>query len=186
MEHATGGSDRKLPADGADRSSCAAFEEMLVPYLDRELPEERSTDLEIHVAGCPACARILWLHRQVGEILDAHLSRRADRAGSSPEALPIAVRRRIRGAGIRRWAAAAAALLLGAALAGAWLWRTPPADEDLLIIRNLDILEEIHEEAGEVTLDFVRILLEGAEGTGGLDPAIFEELLEEELALERI
>lgn len=174
-----------------EAAGCEEYRERLVPYLDGELPGEEEDDLECHVAACRECERVLTLHRQVGEILDAHLQ--ADRRApeGTPSSTLSSVRRRLAGGRrVRRWlvTASAAALLVAATLLGGfWLGDSSrQEEEDRLIIRNLDLLEEIHEEAGEVSPEFVQLLLEDVETPEELDPAIFDYLLEEEVASENL
>lgn len=134
-------------------------DEVLVAWLDGELPAAESARAAEHVARCTACGREAALLRESGDLI-ARMERREATAGFEARVLAAARAPAPRGrlASLRGWrAAAAAAVLLAAAAGAAWLARPretasePGAltareeqalAEDLFVISNLDALQE--------------------------------------------
>ena len=60
--------------------------------------------------------------------------------------------------------------------------RPPVAAPQQEVIADLDVLEILQEEGGEISLELVNLLLEDDSGTGVLDSGLFDEWLEEEIS----
>ena len=54
---------------------CQKFQEYLYAYLDRELDEAVSLEMEQHLSNCPVCSLELEKERKFGHVLKAHLIR---------------------------------------------------------------------------------------------------------------
>jgi anti-sigma factor RsiW len=50
------------------KHQCPQIIELLVDYLEGELPEEQRSRLEQHFAGCPPCVAFLDTYRSTGEV----------------------------------------------------------------------------------------------------------------------
>ena len=180
--------------------SCGEARELLVPWLDGELPTDAARRVSGHVAQCSVCPREVELHRRVGSTLDAVY---ATRPGASPDVI-LQVRQRLLdsrdplGKTFRRVVLGVAASVLIAV--GTW-WLVSPGDgqvppvavgdgdaaaeEELL--ENLDVLEDLEEEGIELTLELVQVLLDedGEFDDDELDE-IFEYVLEEEVLSDQL
>ncbi|MCZ6792199.1 MAG: zf-HC2 domain-containing protein [Planctomycetota bacterium] len=203
------------------------LEHLLVPHLDRELDREDERRLRDHLATCPTCAGRREQHREVEDLVEAWATRaaHADR-GPWDREKTLAVVAGVRGElrrGRRRLVISiatslAAVLVVSLSLVGLWLpapSRNPSgvggaeplaaADEESLIIQNLDVLVDLYteglaaaEEEGEtggeegaedeedVGLELVTLLAEDvAEGElVGLE--LFDYILEEEVDPEKL
>ncbi len=73
--------------------SCGEARELLVPWLDGELPSDAARRVSGHVARCSVCPREVELHRRVGSTLDAVY---AARPGASQDMI-LQVRHRLEG-----------------------------------------------------------------------------------------
>jgi anti-sigma factor RsiW len=51
------------------RVVCASGVELLMEYLEGELPADLKADLEAHVAGCPRCVAFIASYRETPRIL---------------------------------------------------------------------------------------------------------------------
>ena len=60
--------------------------------------------------------------------------------------------------------------------------RPPAAAPQQEIIAELEVLEILQEEGGEISLELVNLLLEDHSDTGILDSGLFDEWLEEEIS----
>ncbi len=181
--------------------SCGEARELLVPWLDGELPPDAARRVSGHVARCSVCPREVELHRRVGSTLDAVY---AARPGASPDVI-LQVRQRLERdrKTFRRVVLGVAASVLIAV--GAW-WlvssqSVSPGDgqdpsvavgdgdaaaaEELL--ENLDVLEALEEEGIDLTPELVQVLLDedGAFDDDELDE-IFEYVLEEEVLSDQL
>ena len=174
--------------------SCGEARELLVPWLDGELPTDAARRVSGHVAQCSVCPREVELHRRVGSTLDAVY---AARPGASPDVI-LQVRQRLEGRDplgktFRRVVLGVAASVLIAV--GTW-WLVSPGDgqdpsvavgdgdaaaeEELL--ENLDVLEALEEEGIDLTPELVQVLLDdGGEFDDDELDEIFEYILEEEV-----
>jgi anti-sigma factor RsiW len=48
---------------------CASGVELLMEYLEGQLPPDLNADLEAHVAGCPRCVAFIASYRETPRIL---------------------------------------------------------------------------------------------------------------------
>ncbi len=175
--------------------SCGEARELLVPWLDGELPPDAARRVSGHVARCSVCPREVELHRRVGSTLDAVY---AVRPGASPDMI-LQVRQRLEcdRRTFRRVVLGVAASVLIAV--GTW-WLVSSqtvgpgdgpdpfvaiAEEELL--ENLDVLEALEEEGIDLTPELVQVLLDedGAFDDDELDE-IFEYVLEEEVLADQL
>jgi anti-sigma factor RsiW len=169
-------------------TDCAPFEELLVPFLDGELEGAEAAPLQAHLELCSSCRRALEEHRLVA----AWIPRLAVEAQPPRQAL-LAVRGRlVRAEALRRRrralirGAAAAGILVAACLA-AGRWSAPPAPDGPppalqgVTLEDLEVLEALQAEAGDVTPELVTLLLEETEAGIPLDPEVFDYVLEEEI-----
>ena len=181
--------------------NCGEVRELLVPWLDDELPADEAQRVSGHVGQCAACACELEQHRRVGSTLDAVYSARP----AGPD-MVSEVRRRIERE--RRTASTrmlrrvvlgvAASLLVGVGVW--WMVTSPgaepsgtspggdanlvgevPADDGLL--ENLDVLEALGEEDVDLTPELVQALLD--DEADELDE-LFEFVLEEEVLADQL
>ena len=60
--------------------------------------------------------------------------------------------------------------------------RPPAAAPQQEVIADLEVLEILQEEGGEVSLELVNLLLEDDSDTGVLDSGLFDDWLEEEIS----
>lgn len=184
--------------------SCGEARELLVPWLDGELPADAARRVSGHVAQCSVCPREVELHRHVGSTLDSVY---AVRPGASPDVI-LQVRQRLERGGtgrtIRRVVLGVAASVLIAASTW-WLVSSQnvgpgdgpdpsvavghgdaTAEEELL--ENLDVLEALEEEGIDLTLELVQVLLDDDDGEFDDDELdeIFEYILEEEVLSDQL
>ena len=167
-------------------------EEELVAYLDGELDARDMERVEALLAESPELREALEQHQAIGEAIEALDTE----DGEDAHQTLAGVRRRLSRsrqtvtAGIL---AAAAALIL-AVLIGAQLITGVQDDTSSQpiaavgpaprpeVIADLEVLEILQEEGGEISLELVNLLLEDDSGTGVLDSGLFEEWLEEEIS----
>lgn len=168
--------------DERDRP-CQDIHQLLVPYLDGELDETLSADVVQHLAACRKCKRLLEEHEAVSTVI-----RNWPRPSNSlnPVRTVAEVRRRVWRSRRRRILSAAALLLVGVLLGLVLMQRETAPREDLLILRDLEVLEAIQEEVGEVSPELVNLLLEVAATPEELDERVFDYVLEEELAEDKL
>ena len=185
-------------------SDCMRVRANLVPYLDGEAAADEALLVARHVGRCPDCARALASHRQLGDWLRVGLSgeeRDVDTGAGLRLAASIrrieGQRRRLR---ILVVSATAALLLLSV---GGLVYRShegggklevavsasaesPPAG----MLESLEVLEAFDAEGTEPSTEIVEHLL--GEGhvsprePDAVDPASWEDLLEEELTAEKL
>jgi anti-sigma factor RsiW len=118
--------------------SCGALGDKLTGYLDRELDERATGEVEAHLRQCVTCSTQLERERRVRDAVQAHLTplRAPERLRNNVRAMLRAQVKRPqrRQTWLQTWAAAAAALILG--VAGGWqlaIRHTPGAiDSDLV------------------------------------------------------
>ncbi len=169
-------------------------EEELVAYLDGELDDAAAGRLEALLAEDPALREVLSQHKAIAEAISS------PREGIEPEPQDTLARihsrmKRSRTRVITMRLAAAACLVL-ALVIGASLFTgddpvTPaaprvatPAEDPVSqpeVLADLDVLEVLQEEGGELSLELVNLLLEEDGGTGVLDSGLFNDWLEEEI-----
>lgn len=134
------------------------FHEHLVGYLDGELPEALSAQVEEHLGGCPACARELEELRLTGSLLErwaapkpsAQARSRAWAALTSPavsEPKPVKERPRWLTPLIRYALPLAAGILVAVVLVAPWERGRPSAPDELIaelpVLENLEMLEAL-------------------------------------------
>jgi hypothetical protein len=171
-----------------------APEEELVAYLDGELDSAATERLEAVLAEDPALREALSQHEAIAEAISSPRKE----AGPEPRETLTRVHARMRRARtkvISMRLAAAACLVLAVAI-GASLFTgndpvtpagpriaTPVEDpaSQPEVLADLDVLEVLQEEGGEISLELVNLLLEEDGGTGVLDSGLFNDWLEEEI-----
>ena len=190
-----------------------SYAELIVPYLDGELEPERARELEVYLESSAEARSLLEQHRLVSDlILQGSLAADGSPLTAAPSATATleAVHLRLRRSRWKRLAglvSAAAALVLITVLFGPWgagsdqdgiVEEIKPADPavpksveatslpDEALLEDLEILEVLESEAGELTPELVELLLESDVGnlldSGVLDPRVFDYLLEEEIS----
>jgi anti-sigma factor RsiW len=97
---------------------CEQIEELLVYYADEQLPADRQSPVEAHLAGCESCRRLLAALRESGTLARAVWQQSYDPIADLQPADVLPRRRRV-----PAYAGAAAAAIVLALLAGL-LWRT--------------------------------------------------------------
>ena len=169
-------------------------EEELVAYLDGELDNPGRKRVEALLAGDPALRDALKQHEVIAAALCAH----GAEDGLEPGETLARVHSRLKRSRtkITTMVLAAAASLVLAVLIGARLFTgvTPvtPAGPQVAtpvedpasqpeVLADLDVLEVLQEEGGEISLELVNLLLEEDGGTGVLDSGLFNDWLEEEI-----
>ncbi len=170
-------------------------EEELVAYLDGELDAHDVERVEALLAESPELRAALEQHKAIARAIAA--PRAED--GADAERTLAQIRQRLdrsRRTVFVGFLAAAAALIL-AVLIGARLItgvqddttgqpiaavRPPVAAPQQEVIADLDVLEILQEEGGEISLELVNLLLEDHSDTGILDSGLFDEWLEEEIS----
>ena len=170
-------------------------EEELVAYLDGELDAHDVERVEALLAESPGLRAALEQHKAIAKAIAT--PRTED--GEDAERTLAQIRQRLdrsRRTVFVGFLAAAAALIL-AVLIGARLItgvqddttgqpiaavRPPVAAPQQEVIADLDVLEILQEEGGEISLELVNLLLEDDSGTGVLDSGLFDEWLEEEIS----
>lgn len=180
--------------DHPEKEGLPSPEEELVAYLDGELDAGDRKRVEARLAEDPALRQALEQHKLIAGALASD----DGEDGLAPEET-------LRGVydGIRRsmWArsaktlAAAASIIFAVFIAARLitglsdpadqaphLARQSPATMQEEVIADLDVLEVLHEEGGEISLDLVNLLLEDTNDTGVLDSGLFDEWLEEEIS----
>jgi anti-sigma factor RsiW len=169
-------------------ASCRECRELLVPYLDGELDGELAGMVASHVAGCRECGQLLEEHDLVARTIRSWSQEEATQLAPPAAATLRGLRRRLaRARQQRALRVSAAAAVLAGAMLGYFLVPGPhPPEADALILEHLDVLETIQEEAGELSPEMVNALLEVATSPESLDEGIFDYVLEEELAGEKI
>lgn len=194
-------------------SHCEDVRPLLISYLDRETNEDETSRVLEHIEGCPSCAGELETHRKIGDVMAGLCRPRAmphrnlrpsfpPNSPGLPDSLFIAqVRAEAQGRTVARrkiarrtlWVLQAVALLLISLGLAGWLGRPSggafkPAEE---LISNLDLLEELNQAGLEPTPELVQLLMDGPnvrDPRNGdlLDTSLFESLLEEEVATEKL
>ena len=169
-------------------------EEELVAYLDGELDQAGRERMEALLAEDPALREALSQHEAIAKAISS------PREGVEPEPQDTLARIHSRMQGSRTRTitmrlAAAACLVLTVAIGvrlftggepatpGDSRTATPtenPASEPE-VLADLDVLEVLQEEGGEISLELVNLLLEEDGGTGVLDSGLFNDWLEEEI-----
>ncbi|MEE3199238.1 MAG: hypothetical protein VX254_04335 [Planctomycetota bacterium] len=174
-------------------------QEELVAYLDGELDNPGRERVEALLAEDPALQEALKQHEAIAEALAAP---QADDGPGARETL-ARIHARIHGrqqhsrTKITTMVLAVAASLVLAVLIGTRLFTGPrgpanPAGTQLAnpvenpvfqpeVLADLDVLEVLQEEGGEISLELVNLLLEEDGGTGVLDSGLFNDWLEEEI-----
>lgn len=172
-------------------------EEELVAYLDGELDAADRKRVEARLAEDPELRVALEQHQAIS----AALANPGAEAGLTPEQTLARVQDRLRRerpiVARTGWILAAAAAIIFAVLIGARLTTDRPAPGGQLpevtqrptspgdpaeVIAELDVLEVIQEEGGELSLELVNLLLEEDEDAGVLDSGLFDNWLEEEIS----
>ena len=170
-------------------------EEELVAYLDGELDAHDVERIEALLAESPELRAALEQHKAIARAITTP---RAE-YGEDAERTLAQIRQRLdrsRRTIFAGFLAAAAALIL-AVLIGARLItgvqddtteqpiaavRPPAAAPQQEVIADLEVLEILQEEGGEVSLELVNLLLEDDSDTGVLDSGLFDDWLEEEIS----
>ena len=169
-------------------------EEELVAYLDGELDNPDRKRVEALLAEDPALRDALKQH----EVIAAALCSHGAEDGLEPGETLARIHSRLKRSRtkITTMVLAAAASLVLAVLIGARLFTgvTPvtPAGPQVAtpvedpasqpgVLADLDVLEVLQEEGGEISLELVNLLLEEDGGTGVLDSGLFNDWLEEEI-----
>ena len=170
-------------------------EEELIAYLDGELDAADRVRLRALMAEDQDLREALQQHKAIAAAIAAPDSE----AGMSPRQTLAEVRGRLRRSRriITAGILAAAAAAIFAVLIGARLITGIPNPEDQVpgltqrppggyspteVIAELDVLEIIQEEGGELSLELVNLLLEEDEDAGVLDSGLFDNWLEEEIS----
>ena len=184
--------DTHMPSD---KEPGPTPEEELVAYLDGELDAHDVERVEALLAESPELRAALEQHKAIAKAIAT--PRTED--GEDAERTLAQIRQRLdrsRRTVFVGFLAAAAALIL-AVLIGARLitgvqddttgqpiaaGRPPVAAPQQEVIADLDVLEILQEEGGEISLELVNLLLEDDSGTGVLDSGLFDEWLEEEIS----
>ena len=184
--------DTHMPSD---KEPGPTPEEELVAYLDGELDAHDVERVEALLAESPELRAALEQHKAIAKAIAT--PRTED--GEDAERTLAQIRQRLdrsRRTVFVGFLAAAAALIL-AVLIGARLItgvqddttgqpiaavRPPVAAPQQEVIADLDVLEILQEEGGEISLELVNLLLEDDSGTGILDSGLFDEWLEEEIS----
>ena len=184
--------DTHMPSD---KEPGPTPEEELVAYLDGELDAHDVERVEALLAESPELRAALEQHKAIAKAIAT--PRTED--GEDAERTLAQIRQRLdrsRRTVFVGFLAAAAALIL-AVLIGARLItgvqddttgqpiaavRPPVAAPQQEVIADLDLLEILQEEGGEISLELVNLLLEDDSGTGVLDSGLFDEWLEEEIS----
>lgn len=186
--------DKNNPAN-TGKDGLPSPEEELVAYLDGELDGADRERLEALLAEDQGLRETLEQHKAIAAAIAAPDSE----ARLSPEQTLAGIRGRLRRsrqaitAGILGVAAAAIfAVLIGARLitgipgpadqAPNLTQRLPTGYSPTEVIAELDVLEIIQEEGGELSLELVNLLLEEDGDTGVLDSDLFDNWLEEEIS----
>lgn len=185
--------DKNIPTN-PENAPTPSPEEELVAYLDREIDAPDRKRVKALLAENPALREALKQHESIAEAIS---SPRAD-DGLDPGETLARVHNRLRRSRTKIAATilAAAASLVLAALIGARLFTggdplappgTPvatPVDNPASqpeVIADLEVLEILQEEGGDISLELVNLLLEEDGGTGVLDSGLFNNWLEEEI-----
>ena len=170
-------------------------EEELIAYLDGDLDAADRERLKALLAEDQDLREALQQHKAIAAAIAAPDSE----AGMSPRQTLAEVRGRLRRSRriITAGILAAAAAAIFAVLIGARLITGIPNPEDQVpgltqrppggyspteVIAELDVLEIIQEEGGELSLELVNLLLEEDEDAGVLDSGLFDNWLEEEIS----
>ncbi len=151
------------------RLACTEVDELLVPFLDGELPADEHAAVRTHLEACPACRRLAERRRMTYALL-GELSEAPAAPSIWPEVVArthrIGVRQRV----IRR-VAVAAALVFSLALAhlGYRYSRASAPDPDLLanlpVVEQYASLSEVGGEGLSEDLDIVQAVVELAQET---------------------
>ena len=186
--------DKNNPAN-TGKEGLPSREEELVAYLDGELDAADRERMKTLLAEDQELREALEQHKAIAAAIAAPDSE----AGLSPGQTLAEVRGRLRRshqvitAGILAAAAAAIfAVLIGARLitgipgptdqAPDLTQRLPGGYSQTEVIAELDVLELIQEEGGELSLELVNLLLEEDGDAGVLDSGLFDNWLEEEIS----
>lgn len=179
--------------------ACARVRGLLVPFIDGEATPSERSEVEAHLTSCPVCARELRAERRLRAALLRAIPRPGALCGEEARGFVAVLRARTRRRAVAlatKLLAAAAAAILVSSLLHSWLAPAGPRPEagpapDLLA--HLEILEDLQAEGLEPTAELLECILEIAASGGasahegdlvGLD--VFDLLLEEEIALERL
>ena len=186
--------DKNNPAN-TGKEGRPSREEELIAYLDGELDAADRERLKALLAEDQDLREALQQHKAIAAAIAAPDSE----AGMSPGQTLAEVRGRLRRSRriITAGILAAAAAAIFAVLIGARLITGIPNPEDQVpgltqrppggyspteVIAELDVLEAIQEEGGELSLELVNLLLEDEGGAGVLDSGLFDDWLEEEIS----
>ena len=183
--------DKNNPAN-TGKEGLPSREEELVAYLDGELDAADRERMETLLAEDQELREALEQHKAIA----AAIASPDSEVGLSPDQTLAGVRGKLRRsrqvitAGILAAAAAAIfAVLIGARLIPgptdqppALTQRLPGGYSPTEVIAELDVLELIQEEGGELSLELVNLLLEEDGDAGVLDSGLFDNWLEEEIS----
>ena len=186
--------DKNNPAN-TGKEGLPSREEELVAYLDGELDAADRERLKALLAEDQELREALEQHKAIA----AGIAAPDSEVGLSPGQTLAGVRGRLRRsrqvltAGILAAAAAAIfAVLIGARLitgipgptdqTPGLTQRLPGDYSPTEVIAELDVLEIIQEEGGELSLELVNLLLEEDGDAGVLDSGLFDNWLEEEIS----
>ncbi|MCS5626749.1 MAG: hypothetical protein NZ935_04130 [Planctomycetes bacterium] len=186
--------DKNNPAN-TGKEGRPSREEELIAYLDGELDAADRERLKALLAEDQDLREALQQHKAIA----AAIADPDSEAGMSPGQTLAEVRGRLRRSRriITAGILAAAAAAIFAVLIGARLITGIPNPEDQVpgltqrppggyspteVIAELDVLEIIQEEGGELSLELVNLLLEEDEDAGVLDSGLFDNWLEEEIS----
>ncbi len=190
--------------------SCGEARELLVPWLDGELPPDTALRVSGHVAQCSACPCEVELHRRVGSTLDAVY---AARPGTGQDII-LRVRQQLERDRLDSSRRTLRRVVLGVAASvliavGAW-WLvssqsvSPGDGQDLFVgigagevaaeeelLENLDVLEALEAEGIDLTPELVQVLLDedeifGVEFDDDELDEIFKYVLEEEVLSDQL
>ena len=188
--------EKNTPAQPGNEDLPSPGEE-LVAYLDGELDAADRERVEARLAEDPELRVALEQHQAIS----VALAKPGAKGGPTPEQTLARVQDRLRRerplVARAGWILAAAAAIIFAVLIGARLITDSPAPGGQLpevtqrpgspgdpaeVIAELDVLEAIQEEGGELSLELVNLLLEEDEDAGVLDSGLFDNWLEEEIS----
>ncbi len=124
------------PGSDDDPVVWAEFEARVVAYVDDELAPHDRAAVDAFIAASPRAAERVRQHREVAALVARDPTSEALRDLETPDATLAAVRSRLarrRWRVVVGWSAAAAALVLVAVLAGAWIAGQDPSGTDRIV-----------------------------------------------------
>lgn len=71
--------------------TCRELHELLMSYLDGELPAERRSAFESHLSGCPSCVAYVETYRKAPEAARRALAPGNEKEREAPEGLVRAI-----------------------------------------------------------------------------------------------